>query len=270
MLGPGAEGDVILVSSRDRLIQFAVGRVARPDEAVVVDPDWIDEALAHGFARLVVCDDEGTLPTSLGRHVPTLHVSCGLLRSWERERARSEVPAPRVVYVAERLRPWVARAAVPATWVDRLIGDLSRATGGVLPLPFRAFARHALELPSRYTDLRAHAALSGLSRGALKARFRRRGLGSPFTYLRWLRALAVAEVLSDADVTVAAAAQALGFTSDTNMCRMVRAVTGVTPGRLRESGARRELLLAFASRCLAPSQLESWNGLVDLFERRVA
>jgi AraC-like DNA-binding protein len=154
--------------------------------------------------------------------------------------------------------------------VDRLLADLGRMAGGSLPIPFKAFARHALELPVRYTDLSDVAGTFELSRGALKARFRRRGLESPFTYLRWLRAMAVGEVLSDPSVTVAQAADRLGFTSGTNMCRMVRVLTGATPGSLREPGARRWLLVGFARVLLRPEALEGWARLEDVFGRRVA
>jgi len=72
--------------------------------------------------------------------------------------------------------------------------------------PLRAFGRRILEFPTHYHDLHAKARASHLSRGALKARFRRRGLESPYTYLRWFRMMAVSYLLSDREVTVAQAA----------------------------------------------------------------
>ena len=202
--------------------------------------------------------------------VPVLYVPPEVLAKWDRERKRHDIPPARTDYMVTRLHGMVSELALEATWIDRTLADLARLAGAPLPLPFRSFARRTLELPARYTDLSEVAELAGLSRGALKARFRRRGLESPFTYQRWLRSLAVAEALSVPEVTVAAAANALGFTSDTNMCRMVRVLTGATPGRLREPDARRWLLVAFARVHLTREALEGWSALDDLFSRRVA
>lgn len=261
---------MILLTARDPGLLAAVRRIARPDEDVVADGKWIDRALEHGHARLLVCDDRrGVMPERVSG-VPVLYVPPELLSKWDRARKRHDVPPARSDYIETRLRGMVAELTLETTWVDRTLADLGRLAGGPLPLPFRSFARRTLELPARYTDLSEVAELAGLSRGALKARFRRRGLESPFTYQRWLRSLAVAEVLSAPEVTVAAAANALGFTSDTNMCRMVRVLTGATPGRLREPDARRWLLVAFARAHLTREALEGWSALEDLFSRRIA
>jgi len=163
--------------------------------------------------------------------------------------------------LARRLAAAIQEVALESTWVDRLLAHLSRSVGAPLPLAFRAFTRHALELPARYTDLSGISEAAGVSRGALKARFRRKELESPYTYLRWLRAFAVAELLVDPDTTVASAASALGFTSDTNMCRMVKALTGATPGSLRDSGARRRLHAAFVHRHMDEEARAGWSRL---------
>ncbi|MDZ7780915.1 MAG: helix-turn-helix domain-containing protein [Gemmatimonadota bacterium] len=250
----------------------ALERAARADEEVVSVPSWVQLGLLHGYPRLHVRDDAPDPRTLRSqRHVPVLLVSSDLRARWEEDRRRSEVPRPKVEYLAVRLRRRIGETALERTWVDRLLADLGRSAGRVLPLAFRALARHTLEFPCRYTDLSTLAEVSGLSRGALKARFRRRGLASPFTYLRWLRSLAVAEMLSDPTATVAETARALGFTSDTNMCRMVRVVTGATPGTLRDSGARRWLRVQFVNELLTPEALEGWAGLEHVFGRgRVA
>jgi AraC-like DNA-binding protein len=256
---------MILVSVRDPVLRLAVERCARPDEAVVGDEPWVQLALDHGYPRVHV-RDHGIRPSSLwGAAVPELWVSPEMLHGWEQERRKLEVPPPRAGFLARRLFAAISEVALEATWVDRLLADLGRAAGAPLPLPFRAFTRHTLELPARYTDLSAIAEEVEISRGALKARFRRKGLESPFTYLRWMRSFAVAELLADPEVTVAQAAEALGFTSDTNMCRMVKVLTGATPGGLRDPGVRRKLRVAFVREHLGRDALEGWARLEGLF-----
>jgi AraC-like DNA-binding protein len=127
-----------------------------------------------------------------------------------------------------------------------------------------------LEFPSRYRTLHDVADCCDMSRGALKARFRRRGLPSPYTYLRWLRVLAVAEVLSDRDVTVARAAYQLGFTSAGNLCRLIDQLADTTTTELRTVHGWRRLVVRFAWVHLSPEALAAWATLTDLFERRAA
>jgi AraC-like DNA-binding protein len=257
---------VILLSVRDPVLRLAVERCARPDEAVVGDEPWVQLALDHGYPRVHVRDD-GPRRSSSGHRppVPELWVSGEMLRGWEHDRRKLEVPLPRTEYLARRLAVLISEVSLDATWVDRLLADLGRAAGSPLPLPFRAFTRHTLELPAKYTSLGAIAEEVEISPGALKARFRRKGLDSPFTFLRWLRSFAVAELLADPDVTVAQAADALGFTSGTNMCRMVKVLTGETPGSLRDPGVRRTLRVAFVREHLGPDALERWARLEGLF-----
>ena len=252
------------------MLLSAVQRAARPDEAVLWAPRWVEEALVRGWPRALVCDDRWRVWPRRRSDMTVINVDTDLIRAWDRARRRHDVPPERVPYAAHQIATMLAQASPPVTWVDRLLGDLGRLAGGPLPLPLRAFARHTLELPVRYTSLHDLTETVGLSRGALKARFRRRDLDSPFTYLRWFRAMAVAEVLSDPEVTVAAAADRLGFTSGTNMCRMVRVLTGATPGALRDPGARRSLRVAFASRHLTRESLPGWARLGDVFGRRLA
>lgn len=132
------------------------------------------------------------------------------------------------------------------SWADRTLADLSKAAGTPRPAPLRAFGRRILEFPTHYHDLHAMARASHLSRGALKARFRRRGLESPYTYLRWFRMMAVSYLLSDREVTVAQAAYRLGFTSDGNLCRAMVSLTRLTPTEVRTVRGWNRLLIAFA------------------------
>ena len=95
-------------------------------------------------------------------------------------------------------------------------------------------------------------------------------LESPYTYLRWFRAMAVANLLSDREVTVAQAAYRLGFTSDGNLCRAMISLTGLTPTDVRTVRGWNRLLIAFAWTYLTPSSLHAWRGLDQLFEQLAA
>ncbi|MFP3947547.1 MAG: helix-turn-helix domain-containing protein, partial [Longimicrobiales bacterium] len=154
--------------------------------------------------------------------------------------------------------------------VNTLFRDLTAAAGRPLPGPLRGMGRRVLEFPSRYSDLHAMAALSGISRAALKARFRRRDLPSPYTYLRWFRVLAAVHVLEDGELTTEEAAYRVGLHSSGNFCRYVRKVSGCTPTELRQPVGRIRALTAFVEECLGPPELEAWEDLDDLFLARVA
>jgi AraC-like DNA-binding protein len=106
--------------------------------------------------------------------------------------------------------------------------------------------------------------------GALKARFRRRGLPSPSRHLRWFRLLAAARVLSDPDETVLSAAYRLGFASDGNFCRWIRATSGLSPSTLRSWNGRLLVLVRLAEECLPEGSLDEWEDLGGLFLREVA
>ncbi len=262
---------MIVLTGADPLLRRAVRQVARPAEEVVWEPARAAQALLDGWPRLHVHGDERP-PMVTRPGVPLVPVPPRMRDAWEAERRRQDVPPLRVEDLALRLRVAMADAAPIATWVDRALGDLSRAAGAPLPFAFAAFARHVLEFPRGYTELGDVAAAFGTTRGALKSRFRRRDLESPFLYLRWLRLLAVAETLSDRSVTVSTAAERLGFTSDSNMCRSVRSVAGITPTYLRDAHARHRILLGFAGRYLQAGQRAAWRDLEDVFAggRRVA
>jgi AraC-like DNA-binding protein len=261
---------MIVARVADPLLRKALCAASRPEEDVVTEAALGLDALQWGFPRLLVRAD-GSAGGLDGPHgVPVLELDEVLLRRWEVERRMAELPLPRLDFLTRRLRGLVEESASDRTWVDAALADLSRAAGARLPLPLRAFARRILEFPIHYTSLHPVARGCGLTRGALKARFRRRGLDSPYTYLRWFRIMAVAEVLSDRSVTVASAAHRLGFTSDGNLCRMMGVLTRLTPTELRTVRGWNTLLISFAWMHLTQDALDAWAGLDGLFERRVA
>jgi AraC-like DNA-binding protein len=254
----------------DPLLRQALRGAAHPEEEVVVDADLATEALQWGFPRLLVRAGAATQdrqPTDLR----VLDLDDVMLRRWEAERRAADLPAPRLDHLVRRLQGLVERSASERTWVDSALADLSRAAGQPLPFPFRALARRVLEFPRRYTSLDDLAGACGLSHGALKARFRRRALASPYTYLRWFRVIAVAQVLSDRRVTVAQAAHRIGFTSAGNLCRTTATLIGTTPTELRTVRGWNRLVVQFAWIHLTPDALQAWTTLTELFsQRRVA
>jgi len=260
---------MIVVQASDPYLRRAVKRLARPEEDVFVADPVALEALEWGFPRLVV-RDERHRRAPLGPRVPVVDVDDETVLRWDQERRAEELPPDRVDHLAACLSSLIDRVGSEPTWVDRALADLSRASGRRLPMPLRAFGRRVLEFPSYYTSLHPIADRCGTSRGALKARFRRRDLPSPFIYLRWFRILAAAEVLSDRSVTVAAAASRLGFTSNGNLCRMMRSVCDITPTEARTVRGWNRLLVTFAWRHLSADALDAWVSLEDLFERKAA
>jgi len=254
---------LIVAHLTDPCLRSALMRARGADEDIVTDPSVALEAMERGVVRMVIQERSPAGGPEAFR-VPNLVLTEDLLGRWEQEHRAGDVQAERVEFFATKLAH-LTTAAGPPTWVDRLLADLSRAAGAPLPPALRRFSRRVLEFPSRYNDLYGLSETTGLSRGALKARFRRRGLDSPYAYLRWTRVLAVAEALSDPTVTVARAAYRAGFTSDGNLCRMVASVTGMTPTVLRTQAGRQTALIAFASGYLGKDALRAWAELDDLF-----
>lgn len=263
---------MIVARVADPYVRRALRAAANPEEDVVSDPALVADALHGGFPRLLVSlggadgPDGPEGPTG----VPVLRLDDALLQRWESERRMAEVPRPRVEFLASRLSALIDGSATPATWVDSALADLSRAAGARLPAPLRTFARRIMEFPEHYTTLHDVAEACGVSRGALKARFRRRGLSSPYTYQRWFRIMSVAAVLSDRSVTVGAAAHRLGFTSSGNLCRMMGSLVDLTPTEVRTVRGWQRLLISFAWVHLTPEALEAWSDLGRLFQRQVA
>ena len=260
---------MILARITDPLLRKALHAAAHPEEDVVCETRAVQDALQFGFPRLLVRAD-GYVGAARPHGVPVVDLPDVLLERWEAERRMDELPLPRLDFLTRRLRGLLDRGGSEVSWVDAALSDLSRAAGARLPLPLRAFGRRVLEFPIHYTTLHPISRGCGLTRGALKARFRRRGLDSPYTYLRWFRLMAVAEVLSDRSVTVAQAAARLGFTSDGNLCRMMASLTRLTPTEVRTVRGWNTLLISFAWQHLTPESLDAWAELDGLFERRVA
>ena len=262
---------MIVVYVSDPYLQSVVRHAAHPEEDVVLEPRLAAAAMEWGFPRLVVHTDAAGEPlVGVEPDIPTFVLDRETLRRWEAERGAADEPRPRLPYLTERLRTAIDKQAQGVTWVDKALADLSRAAGAPLPTPLRSFGRRVLEFPTCYNDLHAMSHACRLSRGALKARFRRRGLESPYTYLRWFRMMAVAYTLSDRSVTVASAAHRLGFTSDGNLCRTIVSLTGLTPTEVRTVRGWNRLLINFAWKHLTRPTLDAWTDLDELFERRVA
>jgi AraC-like DNA-binding protein len=260
---------MIVVRCPDPLLRHAL-RVAAPvEEGVVTDPELLDEALQWQFARLLVLAD-GSSPPVRGTRLPVLELDDATLRRWEIERRSEQPPLSKLDFLVRRLSALLERSAGDTNWVDAALADLSRAAGARLPVPLRTFARHVMEFPTHYTSLYPVARACDLSRGALKARFRRRGLASPSVYLRWFRLMAAAEMLSDRSITVAATAHRLGFTSAGNLCRTIATLTRLTPTEVRTVRGWNTMLITFAWAHLTPEALDGWAGLNRLFERRAA
>jgi len=242
---------------------------ASREEEVIWEPELTGDALQRGFPRLLVRADGFERGMCLGT-TPALDLDDLLLRRWDVERRASAPTVPRVDFLARRVGALIEEQARAFSWVDAALADLSRAAGARLPFGLRAFGRRILEFPAHYTSLYALARGCRLSRGALKARFRRRGLDSPYVYLRWFRVVAVAALLSDRSVTIASAAHRLGFTSGGNLCRMMSALSRMTPTEVRTAQGRTALLIDFAWAHLTPEALDAWAELGTMFGRRVA
>ncbi len=262
---------VALVS--DPHLRAAVRLAAHPEEDVIVDHDLAVRALELGCPRVVLRTAGGVGAPTTRRWVQgvrTVALTDAVLARWEAQRREAQIRLARVDFLAARLGEILEREPDEVTWVDRTLAELGRAAGAPLPDPLRGFVRRILEFPSHYRDLYPLAESCGLSRGALKARFRRRTLASPSTYLRWLRLIASANALADRSVTVAEAAQRLGFTSDGNLCRSMSSLTGLTPTEARTVRGWNRILITFAWKHLGDDALEAWRGLDDLFVARRA
>ena len=262
---------MIVAYVSDPYLRTVVWHAAHPEEDVVLGPGLAAAAVAWGFPRLLIhTGAKGERLIGVPPGLPVFALDRALLARWEVDRLSEEPPPPRLEYITARLRIAISKQEQGVSWVDRALADLSRALGTPLPGPLRAFGRRVLEFPTHYTDLHAVAAACDLSRGALKARFRRRDLESPYTYLRWFRMMAVADLLSDHSVTVSQAAHRLGFTSDGNLCRAMVSLTGLRPTEVRTVRGWNRLLISFASTYLTSAPLDAWNELDELFTRRVS
>lgn len=266
---------MIVALLSDPFLRATVREAALPDEDVFWSPDDVRSALDRGYPRLGVYSTEDSHPvgdpqTAVPAEIPLLALTEETLRTWESARRSTGFAVSRVDDHGRRLRRLMQATADPPPWVEATFRDLTRASGTGLPGSLRGFGRRILEFPARYPDLHAMAELTGLSRGALKGRFRRRDLPSPYTYLRWFRVISASHVLSDSETTTEEAAFRVGLHSSGNFCRYVQDVSGLAPSRLRESGGRTRLLAVFVRKCLREEQLEGWKSLEGLFLEGVA
>ena len=266
---------MIVALCSDPILRAALRRTAHPEEDLVTDERLAVRALEQGFPRVVVyVPEDGHLLArrmpQLEGSVPAVAITRATLRAWDAERRTCDVPPRRVEHIAGRLALLLARASPASSWVDRALAELSRAVGPPLPPPLRGVGRRVMEFPSHYADLHGLAEVTGMSRGALKARFRRRGLPSPSIYMRWFRVLAAAQLLADREITTIEAAHRLGFTTGGNLCRTVKSVTGVSSNDIRSVHGWNRLLILFAWRFLGRNELAAWETLDDLFQREAA
>lgn len=124
------------------------------------------------------------------RRISTLAITRATLQGWEFARHAQGPAVSRIDDSALRLRALIRTAAGSSNWVDGIFADLTLILGHGLPSDFKRFARRVMEYPSRYSSLSDLGRILDAFPGALKARFRRRGLPSPSTYLRWFRVVA--------------------------------------------------------------------------------
>lgn len=266
---------MIVASLSDPLLKKALRHAARPDEDVLFASED-GPLLTGGFPRLSVvgpAEEDGfevrPVSSAMGE-VPELVVAEATIDAWERERKCAAIPEPRLDFTADRLRRAIRQEAMPKSWVDVTLADLGRATGRRLPYGLRGLGRRVMEHPGRYADLFSLAELTGLSRAALKARFRRRGLESPYVYLRWFRLIAVGHVLRNPSITTLQAAHELGFRSSGNLCRIFQDVSGLRTVALREPEGWSRLLVTFAWLLAEECARDGWESLEKLFVLDVA
>ena len=251
----------------DSTLRAALQRSSSPEEDVFLDEDLVVDAIHHGFPRLLVFEasEEARVRRLIAGHdIDLVSVTPKMVVSWDSDRRRAEVLRSREDFFADRLRA-ILRENQRMSWADLALRDLSRAAGSKLPGPLRGFARRVMEFPACYVDLHRLEEVSGLSRGALKARFRRRGLSSPFCYLRWFRVMAAAHVLRDPSLTTLRASHRLGFTTDGNFCRSIMTTTGLTPTELRSDTGWLRMMAVFAGTYLQRTSLDAWDSLEWLF-----
>lgn len=261
---------MIVALLTDPFLRATVREAADRDEDVFWSPKEVRAALDRGYPRLAVHaagdahplgDPRRLVPTE----IPLVAITEATLRAWETARRSEGFSVSRTEDHGRRLRDLMADLPPGQPWVDEFFRDLSRAAGSGLPRALRGFGRRVLEHPARYQDLHAVAELTGLTRGALKARFRRREMPSPYTYLRWFRVFAASHVLSNPEVTTEEAAHRLGLHSSGNFCRYVQEVSGLAPSGIRDPVGRARLLVRFVGECLSREDAEGWASLDDIF-----
>ncbi len=261
---------MILAPIKDRSLLRAVRQASLPVEDVFVETEDILRALRAGFPRLSILESESDeavprLIRGIGSTLPILEVAPFDLRNLRD--STTPVVTRQVDLDLVRLRRLIEQEARPMGWVEGLLRDLGSVAGRPLPLEFRALARRVLEFPSRYVRTEEIAATVGLTPGAMKARFRRCGLPSPFAYTLRLRALGACELLSWHETTTTSVAYQMGYSSSGNFCRAFLMLTGLRPSVGATVEGRLAVTTSFASELLRAEQLEKWDRLGPLFVR---
>jgi AraC-like DNA-binding protein len=266
---------MILAPIHDRALRTIVRRAALPEEDVFHGAGDVREALQFGHPRILVCRWEDRFRIrvrfSLDQlSVPVLALAGPTIRGWRSAWEVDGLAVSQIDDAALRLRRLIREAGAEAEWVEAAYSDLSRTIERAIPEDFRGFSRRILESPVRYSTLGSLGDTFGLSAGALKARFRRRGLPSPYLYLSWLRLLAASRLLADPSKTILSASHGMGFASDGNFCRWVNSASGLTPTDLRGWKGRLVVILRLAEMFLSEEQLEVWDSFGGVFLQRVA
>lgn len=264
---------MILAAVGERFLEEAVLRAALPDEDVFTDPDLILSGARFGFPRALVyaADVSRGVAQSVQLNqpdLPAVMLSRDLLGRWESAWAERTDGVSRLDDAARKLRTMIQLSGRSPAWIDEVFRALTSAAGRPLPAAFRGFARRVLEFPRHYSDLHGISRLTESSRDAVKARFRRRDLPSPFLYLRWLRAIAVSYALAEPSATTARVAYRFGYSSGGNLCRSVQGLLDMTTVEMRSPMGRSKLLIRFAAQYLGDEQVARWAELEDLFLSR--
>lgn len=261
---------MIIAPVTDRSLRAIIRRAALPVEDVFYGQEEVRSALRFGYPRLLIClaEQQESLRRLLpaeSRRPPVLALAKPTLRSWAEAWGADGLAVSPLDDSALRLRQIIGDMAQKDDWVEGVFAELTQIVGRGLPPEFRGFARRVLEFPYHYSSVEVLGTTAGLSAGALKGRFRRRGLPSPSRYLRWFRLLAAAQVLSDSRETILSASFRLGFASDGNFCRWVTATSGLPPSSLRDWDSRLRIVIRLAEDCLPASALRDWKRLGGLF-----
>ena len=266
---------MILAPLSDSGLRATVRRAALPEEDVFHTMEDVQGALRFGFPRLIVYQAEdlwftGETIRRWDSTVPVLTISRPTLKGWESAWRSQGLAVTPMDDSAIRLRRLLENASGGPTWVEGIFADLTLMLGKGLPPNLRGFARRVMEYPARYSSLQTLEDVAGLSTGALKARFRRRGLPSPVVYLRWFRMAAAARLLLEMEQTTLMASNRMGFSSDGNFCRWVQSTTRLNPSAFRAREGRMLLLFNLAHDCFPDGSLEAWETLGKIFLRDVA
>ncbi|MGW8265994.1 MAG: helix-turn-helix domain-containing protein, partial [Longimicrobiales bacterium] len=273
--GRGNIERMILAPLADPVLRATVRRAALPEEDVFHRIEEVSQAMRFGFPRLLVYQPEDRFSASSEKEagkqrIPVLAITGSTLRRWESAWRAQGLASSRIDVSALRLRTLMRAASGSSNWVDWVFADLTLILGRGLPDDFKGFARRVMEYPARYSSLSDLGRFLHPSPGALKARFRRRGLPSPSAYLRWFRVVAAGRLLADPQETTLTSSFRMGFTSDGNFCRWVQATCGYPPSALRGREGRMLVLLRLATEMFPPGAMEAWESLGGVFLREIA